>query len=185
MRGQHRGIEEPHRWDGLHPENLTEETFEQIVASVREIIDDVAPTEAYYTLETMPWMYPNSVESYRRLVDAVDREQFGVHFDPVNLVCSPQRYYANGELIREFVDELGPHIRSGHLKDVELREALTTHLDEVRPGTGNLEYETLVRALDGLDRDVPMLLEHLETADEYERTAEHVRSVAADAGVTV
>lgn len=72
------GSKSPHRWDGSHPENLTEKTFEQIVASVREIIDDVAPTEAYYTLETMPWMYPNSVESYRHLVDAVDREQFGV-----------------------------------------------------------------------------------------------------------
>ena len=41
-----------------------------------------------------------------------DRPAAAVHFDPVNLVCSPQRLFANGELIREFIARLGPLIRS-------------------------------------------------------------------------
>lgn len=131
----------------------------------------------------MPWSYPDSTESYRRLLEAVDRDRFGVHFDPVNLVCSPQRYFDNAELVRSFVDELGAHIRSCHLKDVDLSEGLTVHLDEVRPGTGGLDYRVLLTALDGLEQDVPLMLEHLETAQEYERAAEYVRTVAANAGV--
>lgn len=179
------GSRHPERWDGPHPENYTDRTFDRIVESVQEVIDAVEPTETYFTLETMPWMYPDSVESYRRLVDAIDRDRFGVHFDPVNLVNSPRRYYATDELIREFIDELGPHIRSGHLKDIALGDELTTHLDEVRPGTGNLDYHQLLRSIDDLDREVPMLLEHLDSSAEYETAAAYVRSVGAEVGVSL
>lgn len=172
-------------WAGPHPDNLTDDTFDLIVDSVREIIDDVDPETSYYTLETMPWSYPDSTESYRRLLDAVDRDRFGVHFDPVNLVCSPQRYFDNATLVRSFVDELGPHIRSCHLKDVALSDGLTVHLDEVRPGIGSLDYRVLLTALDNLAHDVPLMLEHLETKAEYERAADYVRTVAADVGVTI
>ena len=54
------------KWDGPHPADLTPETFDLIVQSVREIIDAVKPTRAFYTLETMPWMYPDSADSYLR-----------------------------------------------------------------------------------------------------------------------
>jgi len=46
------------------------------------IIDAVQPTRTFYTLETMPWMYPDSPQSYLRLLQAVDRRQFAVHFAP-------------------------------------------------------------------------------------------------------
>ena len=68
-------------WDGPHPENLTGETFDLIVESVRAIIDAVKPVRTYYTLEPMPWIYPDSADSYLRLIRAVDRDRFGVHLD--------------------------------------------------------------------------------------------------------
>lgn len=173
------------RWDGPHPLNLTRETFDLIVATVREIIDAVKPTRTFYTLETMPWMYPDSVDSYARLIRAIDRTAFAVHFDPANLVASPQRYFATGELIREFVAKLGPHIRSCHGKDVRLSAKLTTHIDEVRPGLGGMDYAAYLRALDGLDPDVPLMLEHLPNEEEYAAAAAHVRSVAASVGVSL
>ena len=46
------------RWAGPHPDNLTDDTFDLIVETVRKIIDAVKPTRTHYTLETMPWMYP-------------------------------------------------------------------------------------------------------------------------------
>lgn len=172
-------------WADPHPDNLTAETFDLIVDVVREIVDGVEPTRTHYALETMPWVHPDSPEGYRRLVEAVDRERFGVHFDPVNLVRSPRRYFATDDLVREFVDAVGPQIRSCHLKDVELGAGLTVHLDETRPGTGGLDYHALLTELDRLDPDLPVLLEHLDGPEEYERAADHVRTVASDAGVTV
>ena len=67
-----------------------------IVETIRSIIDAVKPTRTFFTLETMPWAYPDSPDTYLRLFKAIDRKQFAVHLDPVNLVCSPQRYYGNG-----------------------------------------------------------------------------------------
>jgi len=165
------------QWDGPHPDNLTDETFDMIVRSVRGIIDAVKPTRTYYTLETMPWMYPDSIESYQKLIKVIDRPRFAVHFDPVNLICSPQRYYSNGAIIWEFVSKLGPHIKSCHAKDILLAPRLTTHLDEVRPGLGNLDYRTFLRALGTLG-DVPLMLEHLATQEEYQAAAEHIRSIS-------
>ncbi|HET7559859.1 MAG TPA: TIM barrel protein, partial [Limnochordia bacterium] len=135
------------QWDGPHAANLTEATFERIVDSVRTIIDAVKPQRTCYTLETMPWAYPNSVESYARLIQAIDRPAFAVHFDPVNLISSPERYYDNAALIRAFVERLGPSIKSCHAKDIRLAGKLTVHLDEVRPGLGELDYAVLLTAL--------------------------------------
>ena len=84
------------KWDGPCREDLTDDTFDLIVQVVRNIIDAVRPTRSCYCLETMPWMFPDSADSYLALIKAIDRKAFGVHFDPVNLVCSPQTYFRNG-----------------------------------------------------------------------------------------
>ena len=173
------------KWDGPCAEDLTEETFDMIVESVREIIDDVRPTRTFYTLETMPWMYPDSVDSYLALLSAIDRPSFAVHFDPVNLICSPQRYFNNTGIIMDFVARLGAHIKSSHAKDILLGDRLTVHLDEVRPGYGQLDYRTYLRALSDLPQDVPVMLEHLSAAEEYTAAADHIREVAASEGINL
>lgn len=171
-------------WHGPDAGDLTEQTFERIVAFVREIIDAVKPARTAYCLETMPWAFPHSTETYARLIEAIDRKAFGVHFDPVNMVNSPLVYYRTGEMIREFVARLGGHIRSCHAKDITLSTKLTVHLDETRPGQGNLDYRAFLTELDGLkDADCPLMMEHLSGAEEYATAAAHIRSVAAKAGV--
>ncbi|MBI5095337.1 MAG: sugar phosphate isomerase/epimerase [Candidatus Hydrogenedentes bacterium] len=168
------------QWDGPHPLNLTRETFDQIVDCARAIIDAVQPRRSCYALETMPWMYPDSADSYVALIKAIDRERFAVHLDPVNLVCSPQRYSANASLIRECFEKLGPRIRSCHAKDITLAGRLTVHLDEARPGLGGLDYAAYLRELNKLDPDTPLMLEHLPDEQEYTLAANHIRTVARE-----
>jgi len=171
------------RWDGPDPRNLTEATFDQIVETVREIIDAVKPKRTFYTLETMPWIYPDSPEAYLRLLRSIDRERFAVHLDPVNLVNSPARYFQNARLIRECFEKLGPYIKSCHAKDIRLAERLTVHLDEARPGTGGLDYRVLLQELARLDEDVPLMLEHLPSEQDYVFAAEYIRTVARELGL--
>ncbi len=171
------------KWDGPDPRDMTDESFDLIVETVRDIIDSVKPTRAYYTLETMPWMYPHTVDSYERLMRAIDRPQFAVHLDPVNMICSPSIYFNNGAMIRESVQRLGPWIKSCHAKDIVLQPNLTTHLDEARPGTGGLDYRAFLESLDALVGDVPLMLEHLTTAQDYDLAAGYIRSVAHACGV--
>jgi sugar phosphate isomerase/epimerase len=94
-----------------------------------------------------------------------------------------QRYFANAALIRECVAKLGPHIKSCHAKDIALSDRLTVHLDEVRPGLGGLDYRTLLRTLNGLNSDLPLMLEHLPAEADYDQAASYLRSVARELSV--
>ena len=172
-------------WDGPHPDNLSPETFDLIVETVRGIIDAVKPTRTFYTLETMPWIFPHSAESYLRLIEAIGRDRFAVHLDPVNLVNSAERYFDTGALLRECFARLGPHIRSCHAKDIIIGDRLTLHLDETRPGLGALDYRTYLSELSRLDPDTPILLEHLKTEEEYASAAAHLRGMAGSLGLSL
>lgn len=152
---------------GPHPQNLSPETFDLAVEVIRRVVDTVRPRRAKFALEMMQWLIPDSVACYKRLVAAVDRPAFGVHVDPVNLVLTPRQYFDTGALIREVFAELGPHIVSCHAKDITLRNRLALHLDEVPPGQGAMDYRTYLQEIGRLGRDVPLMLEHLETHEEY------------------
>jgi sugar phosphate isomerase/epimerase len=131
----------------------------------------------------MPWALPDSPDSYLELIKAIDRKQLAVHLDPVNMINSPRRYYNNGAFIKECFDKLGPFIKNCHAKDILLGTNLTVHLEEVLPGTGGLDYKVFLTELSKL-KNVPMMLEHLETREDYTLAAANVRKVAKSIGVT-
>lgn len=171
------GSRNPQKWDGPHPDNFSTDTFDLIVQTTREIIDAVKPVRTKYTLETMPWIFPSSPDEYLALIRAIDREGFGVHLDPVNMINCPERAYRSGDFIRDCFAKLGPYIRSCHAKDIILRENLTVHLDECRPGLGTLDYRAFLDELAKLDPDIPLGLEHLETGPEYNAAANYIRGL--------
>ena len=174
----------PDHWDSHHPKNLTSPTMNLVIKTTREIIDAVNPQSTYFTLETMPWAFPDSTESYLRLLERMKRDRFAAHFDPVNIINSPRRYYGNASVISGAFKAYGAQIRSCHAKDIKMSDKLTVHLDEIRPGLGNLDYETYLKELSNFP-DTPLMLEHLPNADEYKKAAEYVRSVADQAGVAL
>jgi len=171
------GSRNPEYWAGPHKDNLTDETFGLVVETTRRIIDAVNPTRSFFALEAMPWAFPDSTETYLRLIQAIDRPQFGVHLDPVNMITSPRDYFNNGKLIKEMFDRLGPNIKSCHAKDITLREDnYIPQLDEVRAGLGQLDYAVFLKELAKFD-NIPLMMEHLQSAEEYELAASHIRSV--------
>jgi sugar phosphate isomerase/epimerase len=170
---------------GPAADNLSEDTFRLIVTTVQQVIDHVRPKRTFYTLETMPWIAPEDTTTYLRLIEEIDREQFAVHFDPVNLVTDPRKYYTTGEIVRGFVHELGPLVKSCHLKDLLIEQDMPPmRLQEVVPGTGEFDLAAVLTALEPLDTDLPLMLEHLETADQYRTGVTHIRAVAAGLGIT-
>lgn len=174
------GSRNPVKWADPHKDNLTAETFDLIVETTRKIIDAVKPKNTFYALETMPWAYPDSVVTYEKLIKAIDRKQFGVHFDPVNLVISPQVYYKNGEMIIEAIKKLGLHLKSCHAKDILLLDdQLTPHLPEVRAGLGNLNYSVFLKELSKLN-NIPLMMEHLNSAEEYDKAVDYIRGVGKE-----
>ena len=179
------GTLDPNSDYGPHPKNLDEDGFALAVQTVRTVIDAVKPKRAKFTLEMMQWVLPDSVDSLERLVKAVDRAEFGVHLDPVNLVISPRIYFNTGAMIREIFTRLGSKVVAAHAKDLKLRNELALHFDEVRLGLGNMDYATYLKELSKLPADTPLMLEHLPNEAEYHEAARHLRTVAKHEGVAL
>ncbi|WP_416147207.1 sugar phosphate isomerase/epimerase family protein [Salipaludibacillus sp. HK11] len=173
------------QWDGPHEENFSSETFNMIVDSVREIHDAIKPKWTTYALEMMPWIFPDSAETYQALIKAIDRKGFSVHFDPVNMINSPRDYYRNSEIIGDFVKKLGPWINNVHAKDIKLHGNLTVHLDEVIPGQGALNYRRLLTELNMLNKDISIIIEHLGTEAEYNQARKYIRHTSAACGINL
>lgn len=173
------------QWDGPHPDNLTEETFDFIVETVRGILDDVQPTQTVFCLETMPWVWPDSPDAYLRLVEAIDHPGFGVHLDPVNMMSSPRRALNPTAFLRECFDKLGSRVVNVHAKDYRVGTDLTFHVDECRPGLGALDYATFLREAAALPQRPSFVLEHLPSAEEYASAAAFVRQKAAEIGIAL
>jgi sugar phosphate isomerase/epimerase len=170
-------------WDGPHPDNLSEETFREVVAITQRIINEAEPKHTYYTLEPMPWMLPYDVESLQRLIMAVDRPRFAVHADMCNLVNAFAKVYCTGEMTKAFFGAFGHLICSVHAKDTVLCEdKLTLHIDEAIPGRGVFDYDTLLSECHKL-MDVPVMAEHLQTAQEYDEAASFLMGKAEALGI--
>ena len=169
-------------WNGPYAGNYSKETFDMIVETVRHIIDQVKPVSSFYSLEPMPYMLPDSPDSCLDLIKAVGRKQFAVHLDPVNMISSPQRYFNNAAFLKECFTKLGPYIKSIHAKDIIILPELTVHLEERRPGLGYLDYTLFLQEASKL-KDIPFMLEHLETQKDYKLAANYVREVGKKAGI--
>lgn len=170
-------------WDGPHPQNFTQKAFDEIVAATQRIIDAVKPTRTTYSLEPMPWMYPDTPESYLALIKAIDRKAFAAHLDIVNVINSPGLYYNTTQVINDWFDKLGSQIRSVHAKDIILRNHLTVHLDECRPGTGAVDYRTYLKRMAELDDRTCLMLEHMTEEEDYVLATKYVKGIATELGI--
>ncbi|MCK5462828.1 MAG: hypothetical protein KAI95_07415, partial [Bacteroidales bacterium] len=100
-------------------------------------------------------------------------------------ITSPEIFFNNGEMIRDCFRKLGPFIKSCHAKDMTIREDIyTPQLDETRAGLRSMDYTAFLSELSKLD-NVPLMIEHLKTADEYKLAADYIRSVAAADGISM
>lgn len=174
-------------WDAADKCNFTREMYDRIVSSLREIIDDVKPRTAYYTLEPMPWMIPDGPDVYLQLIRDVDRPRFAAHMDFVNMICTPRRYLKSAAFIEECFQKLAPFIKSTHIKDSSMDlNRLTSFFAECSPGEGGLDYAAVLRIIDRyLPKDAPVLLEHMQTFEEYAAAYDYVAGKAREAGVEI
>jgi sugar phosphate isomerase/epimerase len=166
--------------------NFSTDAFDEAVEMARYFIDTVKPRTAFFVFEIFPFSVVDSPTEIARLLEAVDRRQFGVHLDLVNLVNSPRAYWFSGEIMRESVRLFGDRIVAAHAKDIKLKEpAISVILEEVVAGEGNLDIAAFLRELQRLPLEVPLLMEHLATEEEYDVAAAHYRKVAAQQGISI
>ena len=173
----------PDVWYGPHPENLSQDFFDATVENARKIIDAVKPKRAKFGFEMMGWALPDSVESYLKLLRAVDRGAFAVHLDPCNIINCPSRYYNNTDLLNDCFDKLGPWIVSCHAKDLDWEVEMNVHFLEVTLGKGSLDYTTYLKRVAGLPHDVPLMIEHMKGPEAYDESRRYVLELGKELGI--
>ena len=179
------GSYNPIIWYGPDPKNLSKQFFDATVENCRRIIDDVKPSRTKFTIEMMGWNLPDGPDSYLALIRAVDRPAFGVHMDVCNGVNSPTRFYNNSAFIGECFSKLGRWIASCHAKDLRWIPEYSVHFEEVVPGRGQIDYTRYLAELAALPHPVPLMLEHLKSAEEYENGARYIRRTGAALGLAL
>lgn len=172
-------------WASLYEDNYTDDTYALVVDTIREIIDAVKPTRTFYTIESMPWMVPDSPEQYLKLLKDVDRSAFGVHLDFVNMINSPKKYAQRDAFIKSCFDLLGPHIKSIHLKDIKFTEVIPCHLEECQPGYGDLNFGKILQWCEGVDTDISVFVEHMSQQEDYKQAVKYIRDIAKTVHVHV
>lgn len=168
------------QWDGGYLRNYDPSFQDSVVETIREIVDGVRPERTFYTLEPMPWMLPYSPENYLELLRKIDRKTVAVHLDAVNMISSPEKYFFNGNFLETCFRLLGPQIKSCHVKDVRLEPFLTFNLKETFCGNGNLDIRKYAELAHRCDPEMPFLIEHLHTEEEYLAAIRYVQSIIND-----
>jgi sugar phosphate isomerase/epimerase len=164
------------RWDGGYRGNFSSELWDMAVHMIRDIIDSARPARTKFCIESMPWMIPGSPDECLRLLEDVDRPALGTHLDVVNMITTPRRYFFNDEFLEECFSKLKGTICSCHLKDIRLKEEYTFQLEETACGNGSLDLERYAALASAENPQMPMIIEHLNTDDEYIASVQYVKS---------
>lgn len=168
------------RWDGPYRENFSQKSWDAAVRMIQEVIDEVKPQNTYYTIEPLPWMYPTGPEEYVRMMEEVKRDRFAVHMDIINMINCPERYFFAEEFVQHCFDLLGDKIKSCHVKDTLLRQEYTFQLQECACGKGTFCLEKYAMLANALDPEMPMIIEHLHSDDEYIESMDYVKNRLKD-----
>lgn len=165
-------------WFYCYRENFDPALYEQNVAFIQYLLDTVNPRHTCYTLETMQWMVPTTVDQYVQLIRDIDRPGFKVHLDPFNLINDSYTYTHQKELIDEAFDKLGAHMVGFHIKDVLMDTGVTLAIREVPIGEGSFDHKYYLQKIEALgDPDMPALIEHRPDPEDYLKALAYLKGL--------
>ena len=171
------------RWDGPTRDNFSKDAWKKTVKMIQTIIDEVNPKNTYFSIEPMPWMIPTGPEEYLNLIEDVARDRFAVHMDIINMITSPRRYFFPEEFMEKSFELLKGKIRSCHMKDIGQIPEYTFQVRECAPGEGVFPLERYVELATAEDANMPMIIEHLHTNEEYQNSVAYVRQRLSKGGI--
>lgn len=172
-------------WDSGYADNYSQRAKDELVEFVQMLLDKVRPAHTAFALEPMPWMLPDGPQSCLELMALVDRPGFAAHMDVVNMINCPARYFNNHAFIDECFDALDGRIVSCHVKDTLMTKPLTLCLHEVPCGCGALDIARYAMRADAQSHDMPFIIEHLKTEQEYVQATQYIERLCADNGIAL
>ena len=124
---------------GFIPESAEAPERGVLLARLGAVVERFAEAGVGVALETGQ----ESVETLLEVLHELDRPTLGVNFDPANLLL-----YGSGEPLAA-LDALRPHLRQVHVKDARPSGVPDVWGEEVRVGTGAVDWPALLARLAG------------------------------------
>jgi sugar phosphate isomerase/epimerase len=166
-----------------HPYNWTQQAKDQLVKSLREVAPVAEDHDIFIGMEGHVLVTLDSAETMRDVLAAVDSPRVKCDLDPVNWITR-ENVYDTGAAIRQMAQTLEGFIIGGHSKDVQIENKLVLHISECPTGLGLIDHDTLLRTVEGIDPDFPLLVEHCSTED-LPRISEFLHGKCAELGITI
>jgi sugar phosphate isomerase/epimerase len=123
---------------GFLPHEESDPSFAKLIARLRQVADLFAEKKMAIGLETGQ----ETADAMAAFLKKLDRQNVGVNFDPANMIL-----YDKGDPVAA-LRTLGPWVRQCHLKDAVRTKTPGTWGEEVRLGTGQVDWKGFFRALD-------------------------------------
>jgi sugar phosphate isomerase/epimerase len=143
------------------PENYTEAGYEAGRAAIEKLVRAAEKTKAVLAIEPYWRNLICSVERAERLFRDLSSPSLKLTMDPCN-------YFRNEDvpkmdaMLEEIFRRVGKQTVVAHAKDVK---AAPNGPEHPAAGLGTLNYPLFLRLLAGLDRPIPLVLEHLGLPD--------------------
>jgi sugar phosphate isomerase/epimerase len=123
---------------GFLPHEESDPSFAKLLARLRQVADLFAAKKIQIGLETGQ----EEAGTLAVFLRALDRANVGVNFDPANMIL-----YDKGDPVAA-LRALGPWVKQCHMKDAARTKTPGTWGEEVRLGTGQVDWKGFFRALD-------------------------------------
>ena len=165
-----------------HPDNRTDEVFERLVDSSRQMCLTAENEGVMVAVEGGAVSPLYSAGRVREFIDAVGSPALGFNQDPVNFVGSLEDAHDMPRFLGQFFDLLGDCTIGAHAKDFTVVDQLMVRFEEAEIGSGLLDHESFLQQMQRVCPTGHVLIEHLPP-DRYADAAAAYRRYAATAGI--
>ena len=166
-----------------HPDNWTASARTQLVKSLKECAPVAEDCDVLLSMEGHQLVTLESAEITAEILDEVGSKWVTSDYDSANWITLKEAYDTTSAINRHF-DVLGKHIVSCHAKDIWAEDKLAVHLQDGCPGKGNMDFRTVLRRMDALSPDYPILPEGC-TTEELPEVVALFRGLAQELGLEI
>lgn len=166
-----------------HPDNWTPNARRQLVKSLKECAPVAQEHGVYLSMEGHQLVTLESAEVTAEILDEVNSPWVTSDYDSANWIGLKEVYDTTTAVNRHF-DVLGKHIVSCHAKDIWVEDKLCVHLQDGCPGKGNMDFRTVLRRMESLSPDFPVLPEGCGT-DDLPQVVALFRGFATELGIAI
>jgi sugar phosphate isomerase/epimerase len=167
-----------------HPYLFTQECKNEMREYVLRLLDKSNPQYTKFAFESWNNSFFYQFEEIAKFFDRVNHPQFGIHLDMMNYF-SPFNYFESTSVISAVIDHFGDDIISCHMKDILWdHKSFFLYLKEVMIGDGVMDYDTYLKKLSELGRDVTCFCEHLPSEEKYLENIARLHQLAEKNGLS-